>query len=202
MSIPTCWNLTEKKYKTSPCLCSNFQHAHPVSSFLTDFLWAGSVDWTCAPLWGCRYWHLSAEYKSNAALHTHHLQLLPGSNCSFFSLFSVSCGNSHVLCDRGVADCVGCSRNGGLAAVAAAAAVQTGHVDPVQIFMVLSSSGAQGLILTLLVTAENRYIYFTLLNITTRGNLCPNSLMIKAAQQHSHVFHLFPSSRFLIQLYF
>lgn len=57
----------------------------------------------------------------------------------------------HVLSDRCIADGVGCSRDGGLAAVAAATAVKAGHVDPVQVIMVLPSPVAQRLILTVLV---------------------------------------------------
>lgn len=46
---------------------------------------------------------------------------------------------------------MGGSWDGGLAAVAAATAVQAGHVDAVQVIMVLSSPVAQRLILTVLV---------------------------------------------------
>lgn len=47
---------------------------------------------------------------------------------------------------------MGSSRDGGLAAVAAAAAVQAGHVDPVQVVVVLPPPVAQGLVLAVLVT--------------------------------------------------
>lgn len=40
--------------------------------------------------------------------------------------------HSHILGDRGVADSVCCGRDAGLAAIAAAAAVQAGHVDAVE----------------------------------------------------------------------
>lgn len=64
-------------------------------------------------------------------------------------------GGLHVLSDGGVADSVGSSRDGGLAAVAAAAAVQAGHVDAVQVVMVLSSSVAQRLHLAVLLAPAN-----------------------------------------------
>lgn len=55
---------------------------------------------------------------------------------------------SHVLRDGGVANGVCCSRDAGLAAVAAATAVQAGHVDAVQVVMVLqSASVGHGLLL-------------------------------------------------------
>lgn len=58
----------------------------------------------------------------------------------------------HVLCDWCITDSVGSSRNGGLAAVAATAAVQAGHVDPVQVVMVLPPPVAHRLILAVLAT--------------------------------------------------
>ena len=61
----------------------------------------------------------------------------------------------HVLSDRCVADGVGCSRDGGLTAVAAATAVQAGHVDPIQVIVVLSSPVAQRFILTVLIAPAN-----------------------------------------------
>lgn len=64
----------------------------------------------------------------------------------------VKCSSDlHVFRDRCVADGVGCSRDGGLAAVTAATAVQAGHVDPVEIIMVLPPSVAQGLILAVFI---------------------------------------------------
>lgn len=54
----------------------------------------------------------------------------------------------HVLRDGGVANGVCCSRDAGLAAVAAATAVQAGHVDAVQVVVVLqSASVGHGLLL-------------------------------------------------------
>lgn len=61
----------------------------------------------------------------------------------------------HVLCDRCITNGVGSSRDGRLAAVAAAAAVQAGHVDPVQVVMVLPPAVAQRLILAVLATPAN-----------------------------------------------
>lgn len=46
---------------------------------------------------------------------------------------------------------MGRGRDGGLAAVAAATAVQAGHVDPVQVVVVLPSSVAQRLVLAVLL---------------------------------------------------
>lgn len=60
--------------------------------------------------------------------------------------------DSHVLSDRCVADGVGGGRNGRLAAVAAAAAVQAGHVHAVQVVVVLPPSVAQRLVLAVFVT--------------------------------------------------
>ncbi len=64
----------------------------------------------------------------------------------------VSVFNSHVLRNRSVANSV-CSscRDAGLAAVAAAAAVETGHVHPVQVIMILSASRSHGHLLTVLI---------------------------------------------------
>ncbi len=73
--------------------------------------------------------------------------------------------NSHVLRNRSVADSV-CSscRDAGLAAVAAAAAVETGHVHLVQVIMILSASRSHGHLLTVLIrpvctNTHNRDIY-------------------------------------------
>lgn len=60
-------------------------------------------------------------------------------------------GDLHVFCHRCVADGVGGSRDGRLTAVAAATAVQTGHVDPVQVIRVLPSPVAQRLVLTVVL---------------------------------------------------
>lgn len=57
----------------------------------------------------------------------------------------------HVFSHRCVADCVGCGRDGRLTAITASTAVQTGHVDPVQVIVVLPSSVAQRLILTVFI---------------------------------------------------
>lgn len=79
----------------------------------------------------------------------------------------------HVFSDRCVADSVGCSRDGGLAAVAAAAAVQAGHVDAVQVIMVLSSPVAQRLILAVLLAPANITQHCeTTTTTTTRGTPC------------------------------
>lgn len=59
--------------------------------------------------------------------------------------------DSHVLGDRCVADGVGGGRDGRLAAVAAAAAVQAGHVHAVQVVVVLPPSVAQRLVLAVFV---------------------------------------------------
>lgn len=61
----------------------------------------------------------------------------------------------HVLCDWCITDGVGSSRDGGLAAVAATAAVQAGHVDPVQVVVVLPPPVAQRLIFAVLATPAN-----------------------------------------------
>lgn len=64
-----------------------------------------------------------------------------------------NCSVLHVLCDRCVADGVGCSGDAGLAAIAAATAVQAGHVDPVEVIVVLPASVAQQLVLTVLLAS-------------------------------------------------
>lgn len=63
----------------------------------------------------------------------------------------------HVLCDGCVADGVGCSRDGGLATIAATTAVQARHVNPVQIIMVLPPSMAQRLVLTVLLAPAKHH---------------------------------------------
>lgn len=81
----------------------------------------------------------------------------------------------HVLGDWGVADCVGCGWDGGLTAVAAAAAVQAGHVDPVQVVVVLSSSVAQGLVLAVLVGPDRKKKNKPkVVRTTTRGTPSPS----------------------------
>lgn len=62
----------------------------------------------------------------------------------------MSC-NSHVLSNGSVADGVRSCRDAGLAAVAAAAAVEAGHVDSVQVIMILPASRSHGLLLTVLI---------------------------------------------------
>lgn len=111
-----------------------------------------------------------------------YLQLLPSTQCGSLFRFTVvrSRGDSHVLSDRCVADGVGCSRDGGLAAVAAATAVQAGHVDPVQVIMVLPSPVAQRLIFTVLLAPANITRHC---KTTTRGTPCPIWLMRKGAQK-------------------
>lgn len=64
-------------------------------------------------------------------------------------------GVLHVLCDRCVADSVGCGGDGRLAAVAAATAVEAGHVDPVQAVVVLPSSVAQRLVFAVFIAPAN-----------------------------------------------
>lgn len=96
--------------------------------------------------------------------------------CAFHLVqFSIQIHSSvkylHVLSDRCVADGVGRSGDGGLAAVAAATAVQAGHVDPVQVILVLPSPVAQRLILAVLVTPAN--IIQHCKTTTTRGTPCP-----------------------------
>lgn len=43
--------------------------------------------------------------------------------------------NSHVFSDWGIADSVGCSRQASLATVAGATAVETGHVNAVEVIV-------------------------------------------------------------------
>lgn len=59
--------------------------------------------------------------------------------------------NSHVLCNGSVADGMRSCRDAGLAAVAAAAAVEAGHVHTVQVIVILSASRGHGLLLTVLI---------------------------------------------------
>ncbi len=59
--------------------------------------------------------------------------------------------NPHELSNRSVADSVCSCRDAGLAAVAAAAAVETGHVHPVQVIMILSASRSHRLLFTVLI---------------------------------------------------
>lgn len=97
----------------------------------------------------------------------------------------------HVLGDRRVANCVGCSRDGGLAAVAAATAVQAGHVDPVQVVVVLPPAVAQRLILTVLivpasVTQHNQ--------TTTRGTPCPIAQITKEDRSATWSLHVYSQS--------
>lgn len=77
----------------------------------------------------------------------------------------------HVLSDWCVADGVGCSRDGGLAAVAAATAVQAGHVDPVQVIVVLPSPVAQRLVLAVIIAPANITKHCN--TTTTRGTPRP-----------------------------
>lgn len=63
--------------------------------------------------------------------------------------------DSHVLCDGCVADGVGGGLDGRLAAEAAAAAVQAGHVHAVQVVVVLPPSVAQRLVLAVVVAPAN-----------------------------------------------
>lgn len=78
----------------------------------------------------------------------------------------------HVLCDRGIADGVGSRRDGGLAAVAAAAAVQAGHVNPVQVVVVLPPAVAQRLILAVLA-APARHTKTVKTTSASRGSPVP-----------------------------
>lgn len=78
----------------------------------------------------------------------------------------------HVLSDWCVADGVGCSRDGGLAAVAAATAVQAGHVDPVQVIVVLPSPVAQRLVLAVIIAPANITKHCN--TTTTRGPPVPS----------------------------
>lgn len=89
-----------------------------------------------------------------------------------------SSGNLHVLSDRCVADSVGGSRDGCFAAITAPTAVQTGHVDPVEVIMVLPSSVAQGLVLTVFIIPA-RSTKESETTTTTRGTLCPIWAMTK-----------------------
>lgn len=75
------------------------------------------------------------------------------------------CVNSHVLSNRSVADSVRSCRDAGLTAIAAAAAVETRHVHPVQVIMILSSSMSHGLLLTVLFrpVCTNTHTAYTLL---------------------------------------
>ena len=59
--------------------------------------------------------------------------------------------HSHVLGDRCVADGVRGRGDAGLAAVAAATAVQAGHVHAVQVLVVLPAAVAQGVVLLAVV---------------------------------------------------
>lgn len=59
--------------------------------------------------------------------------------------------NSHVLGNGSVADGVRSCRDAGLAAIAAAAAVEAGHVHTVQVIVILSASRSHGLLLTVLI---------------------------------------------------
>ena len=59
--------------------------------------------------------------------------------------------HSHVLGNRSIADGVCCCRDASLTAIAAATAVQAGHVHPVQVIMVLPSSGSPRVFLTILI---------------------------------------------------
>lgn len=105
--------------------------------------------------------------------------LLPFSYCWYIAKFTAvwSSGDLHVFSDRCVADGVGCSRDGRFAAVTAATAVQAGHVDPVEVIMVLPSSMAQGLVLAVFITPANTTKQCEI--TTTRGTPCPMRAMTK-----------------------
>lgn len=91
----------------------------------------------------------------------------------------------HVLCDRRVADCVGRGGDGGLAAVAAAAAVQAGHVDSVQVVVVWPPSVAQRVFLAVVVAAPANGKQ--LCEAATRGTRFPAAIMTMRETQRCHV---------------
>lgn len=51
------------------------------------------------------------------------------------SLWLAAGANSHVFSDGGIADSVGCGRQASFAAIAGATAVETGHVNTVQVIV-------------------------------------------------------------------
>lgn len=122
--------------------------------------WASQLDsssCTCTLLMPCK-----AELRS----HTHTLPI-----CVCVCVCET---HLHVLCDRCVADGVGSSRDGGLAAVAAAAAVQAGHVDPVQVVVVLPAPVAQRLVLAVLPTPAEDQRRAVRPTSTSRGSPAPS----------------------------
>lgn len=78
---------------------------------------------------------------------------------------------------------MGGSRDGGLAAVAAAAAVQAGHVDPVQVVVVLPPPVAQRLVLAVLVTPAKAAITCET-TLYQQGELRLIGGATKAAERH------------------